>query len=311
MAEFDISFKIAAHSSGREMCWLRSIRPEVWEPISETVQTTERLADRAFRAEQNGQRFVVYFEAYTEWRQKLRWNILAKSGMLSEREELPTRTFLFLLTPIGYHEQGGTFRLAVDDEATQQLWFREICLWQEKPEPWWEQVPGLMALLPLCDHGRSEEDAVRFAAERIKAEVEDSNDSANLLTSLGFFSRLAAPHIDAFGLIGRESMSESTFYQEIMAEGAAEEMGRAHLGCANGPFWFSVQPLNSEEMLKRHLRSQIGYANCFGRRSNVGPSLVFAGQYEGDKRTAIKAQAKDSAEMDRLCRASSGIGKRF
>lgn len=229
MAELDISFKITAHSSGREMCRLRGIRPDVWEPIGDTVQTTERLADRAFRAREGTEAFVVYFEAYTTWRPEARWNILAKSGLLSEREQLPTRTFVFVLSPQGYHEQAGTFRLAVGAEPTQQVWFREICLWLEHPEPWWEQVPGLMALLPLCDHGRTEEDAVNFAARRITEEVQDSVVRANLLTSLGFFGRRASPHLDVFGLIGRESMSHSSFYQEIMAEGRLEALRDALL----------------------------------------------------------------------------------
>src|SRR5579859_3309031 len=109
MADFDGGFKIASHSSGREMCRLRGIRPAAWEPIGDTLQTTERLADRAFRAEEGGERFVVYFEAYTTWREEARWNILAKSGLLSERERLPTRTLVFVLRPEGYREQNDTF----------------------------------------------------------------------------------------------------------------------------------------------------------------------------------------------------------
>lgn len=68
MAEMHIGFKLAAQTSGREMCRLRQISPQVWEPIRDTLQTTERLADRAFRAEENGERFAVYFEAYSTWR---------------------------------------------------------------------------------------------------------------------------------------------------------------------------------------------------------------------------------------------------
>jgi hypothetical protein len=223
MAELDHSFKIAAHNNGRELCWLRGVRPDVWEPISDTVQTTERLADRAFRAQQNGVRFVVYFEAYTAWRNSFRWNILAKSGLLSEREQAPTRTFVFILTEEGYHDQGGTFRAEVEGEATQQIWFREVCLWRERPEPWWEQVPGLMAMLPLCAHGRPPEEAVTFAAQRITAQVTDPATRGDLLTSLGFFGRLAYPALPTFSLIGRENMRESPFYHEIAAVERMEE----------------------------------------------------------------------------------------
>jgi hypothetical protein len=234
LADFDKGFKIAAHNSGREMCWLRAIHPESWEAIGDTLQTTERLADRAFRAEQGGEGFVVYFEAYTTWRDESRWNILSKSALLSEREQLPTQTFVFILTPDGYRDQNGTFQLAVAARPTQQLWFHEICLWRERPQPWWEQVPGLMALSPLCDHGQSEDDVVRHAAQNIAAMVADTTVRADLLASLGFIGKLAYPMLDAFGLIGRENMRESTFFQEILAEGRAEglvegrlEMGRA------------------------------------------------------------------------------------
>jgi hypothetical protein len=50
MPDYDGGFKIAAHESGREMCRLRSLSCDEWEPIGDTLQTTERLADRAFRA---------------------------------------------------------------------------------------------------------------------------------------------------------------------------------------------------------------------------------------------------------------------
>jgi hypothetical protein len=37
--------------------------------------------------------------------------VLAKSGLLSERERLPTRSLIFVLLPQGYKEQNGAFRL--------------------------------------------------------------------------------------------------------------------------------------------------------------------------------------------------------
>jgi hypothetical protein len=122
MAEMDIGFKLAAHSSGREMCRLRHIIPQVWEPLRDTLQTTERLADRAFRAEENGERFSVYFEAYSTWRSEYRWNIRAKSALLSEREQTPTLTLLFFLRPDGYTPMEGTFRQLVRGRPTQQTW---------------------------------------------------------------------------------------------------------------------------------------------------------------------------------------------
>jgi hypothetical protein len=79
-----------------------------------------------------------------------------------------------------------------------------------------------MALLPLCDHGRSDADAVKHAARSITAIAADMTIRADLLASLGFFGKLAYPLLDAFALIGRENMGESTFFQEILAEGRAE-----------------------------------------------------------------------------------------
>ncbi len=222
MADLDRDFKIAAHSSGRELCWLRGVRPDTWTPIGDTLQTTERLADRAFRATEGAEAFVVYFEAYTAWREPALLNLLAKSALLSERERLPTETFVFVLTPDGYHEHHGTFQLRSRGHTTQQVWFHEICLWRERPEAWWEQVPGLMALLPLCDHGFAEEAVVKHAARAITATVPDTVVRANLLVSLSCFGKLVYPQLDVASLIGRENMRESPFVQELLAEGRGE-----------------------------------------------------------------------------------------
>jgi hypothetical protein len=222
MADFDISFKIASHTSGREFCRLRGIQPDVWEPIGDTLQTTERLADRAFRAQQGGERFVIYFECYTTWREDARWNILAKSALLSEREQLPTCTFVFVLTEEGYRDQSGTFRLAARGQSTQQVWFEEICLWREQPQPWWETVPGLMALLPLTAHGLTEEDAVAQAARSINTQLPQTSQRADLLTALAYFGKLAYPALGILDLIGRENMRESKFFEEVISEGRME-----------------------------------------------------------------------------------------
>ena len=67
MADFDGGFKIVARSSGAGLSRLGGVPVDLWEPIGDTLQTTERLADRAFRAEHGPSRFVVYMEAYTRW----------------------------------------------------------------------------------------------------------------------------------------------------------------------------------------------------------------------------------------------------
>jgi hypothetical protein len=215
MADFDVSFKIAAHNSGRELCRLAGLRCDAWEPIGDTLQTTERLADRAFRARQGDESFVVYFEAYTVWREDARWNILAKSALLSERERLPTRTLVFVLTPERYREQHGTFRLEVAGEPTQQVWYRENCLRRERPEPWWETVPGLMALYPLTAHDRPPADAIQYATQTIATRVTETSARADLLTALGIFGTLVYPALNVANLIGGQLMSESKFLQHF------------------------------------------------------------------------------------------------
>ena len=222
MADFDGGFKIAARSSGAGLSRLGGIPVDHWEPIGDTVQTTERLADRAFRADRDGSRFVVYFEAYTRWVESAPWSVLAKSGLLSERERLPTRSLIFILLPQGYREQGGTFRLeTAPDDPTQQVWFREIPLWKETPEEWWEYYPGLMALFPLCKHGMEPPDAVAHAATAIKHQEMDAARRADLLTTLAIFGRLADKNTDVLAIIGREQMRDSPVIQEFIDEGKA------------------------------------------------------------------------------------------
>ncbi len=134
---------------------------------------------------------------------------------MSERERLPTRTFIFILTPDRYRAQNGTFRLEAAGEPTQQVWFREICLWSEQPQPWWETVPGLMALYPLTAHDRPPANAIQYATQTIAARVSDTSVRADLLTALGIFGTLVYPELDLANLIGEELMSESKFVQHF------------------------------------------------------------------------------------------------
>src|SRR6516164_8930926 len=137
MADFDRGFKIVAHHAGRGLTRVAGISVDQWEAVGDTLQTTERLADRVFRARSGKERFTVYMEAYTRWVDSAVWSVLSKSGLLSERERLTT--LIFVLLTQAYQNQQGQFRLEVAGQPTQHLWFREICLWQEEPQPWWEQ----------------------------------------------------------------------------------------------------------------------------------------------------------------------------
>ncbi|MBL8796904.1 MAG: hypothetical protein JNM56_23585 [Planctomycetia bacterium] len=233
MPDYDVSFKMVARASGQQLARLAGLDCHQWQPIGGEVQATERLADRAFRARRGRDRCVVYMEAYTRWNKHARWNVLAKSGLLSERERLPTQSLVYVLLPQGYpparggqpsrgkRPPRGTFRLQVNKRPTQQVWFEEICFWKEKPQPWWEEAPGLMALYPLCQHGTAPGTAVAHAAQSIVSHVADPLARADLLVTLAIFGRLKLPQGQVLDLIGRNQMIESPMYQEILAEGHA------------------------------------------------------------------------------------------
>jgi hypothetical protein len=175
MAEYDAGFKIVARNAGPGLSRVAEVVFDHLEPIGDTLQTTERLADRAFRACHGKRRFVISMEAYTRWVESAVWSVLAKSGLLSERERLPTRCLIFILLPQGYQDQRGQFRLEAEEgQPTQQIWFKEICLWKQVPQPWWEHVPGLMALYPLCKVKEEPAAAVAHAAAAIRARELDS-----------------------------------------------------------------------------------------------------------------------------------------
>jgi hypothetical protein len=224
MAEYDAGFKIVARMAGPGLTRMARVAFDRWEPISDTLQTTERLADRAFRASHRGHKFVVYMEAYTRWVDSAVWSVLAKSGLLSERERLPTCSLIFILLPQGYQPQQGTFRLEAENgKPTQQIWFHEICLWQETPQKWWEHYPGLMALYPLCNHQQELSAAVTHAAAAIRRRELDSAKRADLLTTLGIFGMLKDRTLDVLSIIGREQMRESPLYDIIAEEGAQQQ----------------------------------------------------------------------------------------
>jgi hypothetical protein len=223
MAAFDHGFKIVSHTAGRRLAQMAGVQCTHWQPIVSEVETVERFADRAFRAAHGRQRFVVYLEAYTYADPEARWNMLAKSGLLSEREHLPTVCLLFVLHPRGYQSQHGPFRLQVGRRTTQVVDIREVCLWQRRPQPWWEESPGVMTLYPLSSHGQAPEAAVAHAAEVIARRTRPRIERADLLTILSIFGRLAYPDFNVIDIIGRQTMRESPLYQEILDEGRVEK----------------------------------------------------------------------------------------
>jgi hypothetical protein len=222
MPVFDSGFKIVTRNAARRLTEVAEFPVDALSPLVSEVQTTERFADRAFLARRGPEHFVVYFEAYTTWKREAPWNLLAKSGLLSERQRLPTVCLVFILRPRRYHPQHGRFELTVGEETTQYLRLREVCLWEITPQLWWEEVPGLMALYPLCRHGRQPREAVTRAAAAIKATTPDTIRQADLLTTLAIFGRLAYRRLEVMDLIGREHMKESPLFAEIQDEARLE-----------------------------------------------------------------------------------------
>jgi hypothetical protein len=223
MAEFDHGVKIIARTTGRYLARVAGLTCQRLDPLESTLQaTTELLADRVFLARRGRERFVVYFEFYTTWNRHVPWDLLAKSALLSQQQRLPTACIVFILQPRGYRPQGEQFRLEVAGSPTQQLWFREVCLWQVDPQEWWEEVPGLMALYPLCRHQRPPREAIRHAADVIEQKLPDPGEQADGLFLLSIFGGLAYPQLDVVGIIGREKMKESKFAQEMRQEGRQE-----------------------------------------------------------------------------------------
>ena len=151
------------------------------------------------------------------------WDILGKSGMLSQREHLPTVCIVVIFQPKSYTRQNGRIQLEAAGAVTQFVRLREVPLWEITPEPWWDTEPGLMALYPLCHHGEDPEAAIRHAASAIeKTEVEQSVRE-DYLAFLGFYGLLGYPTLNVLDIIGEEKMRDSVFYQQVFAEG--EEKG--------------------------------------------------------------------------------------
>ena len=222
MASLDHGLKIIAQVSAKGLARIGGLHCASLKAVESTIQTTmERLADRAFLARDGHERFVVYMEFVATWNESVPWSVLEKSGMLAKRERLPVVSLIFILRREGYRDENGTMRLSAMGNPTQQVWFKDILLWEIEPENWWSKEPGLMAIYPLCLHRQSPNESIRYAAEKIEANESDSAKRADLLTTLGIFGRMAYPGLDALSLIGREKMKESKAYLEILEEGEA------------------------------------------------------------------------------------------
>lgn len=219
MADLAAGFDIIARNAGQALSQLAGLVCQEWAPLPDAAPN----GGIAFRAQQNDQPFIAYLEAFTRWDERALWRILESSSQLTARERTPTLCLLYMLFPAGYRPQGGQFRLRVGADPTQALWFREVCLWDLTPEPWWENFPGLMTLYPLAKHRFDAAQAVTLASERIRKYEKDLKVRADLHTILALLARIRYPDADVVGIIGKERMKESPLYDELLAEGGVAQ----------------------------------------------------------------------------------------
>lgn len=218
MADLAAGFSIIARNAGQALSQLAGHVCQEWEPLQHHVNDAI-----AFRAQENDQPFIACLQAFARWDDRVLWKMLADSSLLTVQERLPTLCLLYVLVPAGYRPQGGQFRLRVGAAPTQALWFREVCLWELPPEPWWENFPGLMALYPLSAHRLEPAQAITLASERIRKHEKDAKVRADLHTMLALLAQLRYPTADVLGIIGKERMKESPLYDELLAEGCVAQ----------------------------------------------------------------------------------------
>lgn len=265
MPASDHGFKIIARNGAAGLARIAKLDVGPLEPVESTIQTTtERLADRVFRAGRGQARCLVYMEFVTTWDQRVLWPLLSKTGLLAEAERLPVETLVFILRPKGYRSQNGTFRLEINGRVVQQIWFHEVPLWETVPEPWWDQVPALMGIYPLCAHGQSPQKAVGHAARVIDEQVKDPPRRSDFLTTLNVFGEMAYPGLNVTNLIGRAEMEESPFYQRLLHEGRVEQAHKdlrgileERFGSLPGPLVTRLEAIPDEKRLHELVLSAV------------------------------------------------------
>ena len=226
MAQFDHDLKLITDTSARELARVAGLACGQFRPIEGTLPaTTELLADRAFRASQGRELrglFRVLHALDSEGALGHAGEIGLAVAALAIADRLPgihpaasgvslaarpvpssaASTLNFrvaalarvrgtrVLANAATREFSCDSALVVAGKPTQQLWFREVCLWELRPEEWWERVPGLMALYPLCRHGRTPPDAIQHAAEAIGRAVSVASEREDQLFLLSVFGGL-------------------------------------------------------------------------------------------------------------------------
>ncbi len=88
-----------------------------------------------------------------------------------------------------------------------------------QPQDWWQRVPGLMVLYPLCRHGEPVREAIRHSAAAIERLDLPAGEQADWLSWLNIFGGRLLPREEVIRIIGEEKMRESPVYRGILGEG--------------------------------------------------------------------------------------------
>ncbi len=91
-------------------------------------------------------------------------------------------------------------------------------MWQTKPESWWEDQPGLMALYPLCQHEKQPRKAIQYAAAAIERKVPTPGPRGEALALLTIFGEFAFPSLNVERIIGSEKMHQSKMLRRIRTD---------------------------------------------------------------------------------------------
>ncbi len=135
-----------------------------------------------------------------------------------------------------------------------------------KPEDWWDDVPGLMALYPLCRHGRAPREAIRHAADAITRTVSVEPERLDRLFLLSIFAGLAYPRLDVERILGSDVMiRESKLVRKIRNEARLEQLHSDLLLVLRGQFGnaaaaelaASVNAVNDLDLLEQLLQQAI------------------------------------------------------
>jgi hypothetical protein len=89
-------------------------------------------------------------------------------------------------------------------------------------KPTWRLEVPTAITWPTRRHGRHPHDTISHATQVIESHVAAPGAQSDFLALLGIFGKLAYPRLNVRGIIGREKMRESKFYQEVLEEGKLE-----------------------------------------------------------------------------------------